>query len=51
MFNISLQTAHYGTNHVDRDTVIKGRDAHACWKQNRPIKYGDKAVITQSRIF
>ena len=30
IFNINLPTAHYGTNHVDRDTKIEGCDAHAC---------------------
>ena len=29
IFNINLPTAHYGTIHVDRDTKIKGCDAHA----------------------
>ena len=51
IFNINLPTAHYGTDHVDRDTKIKGFDAHACWKQNKTIYYGDKAVPMQSQIF
>ena len=48
IFNISLPTAHYGTNHVDKDTKVEGCDAHACWKQNKTINYVDKAVHTQS---
>ena len=30
IFNINLPIAHYGTNHVDRDTKIEGCDAYAC---------------------
>ena len=51
VFNINLPTAHYGTNHVDRDMKVEGCDAHACCKQNKTINYGDKAVHTQSCIF
>ena len=51
IFNINLPTAHYGTNHVDRATKIEGSDAHACWKQNQTINYGDNAVHLQSQIF
>ena len=50
-FIINLQAAHYDTNRFDRGTKIEGCDAHACWKQNETIDYGDKAVHTQSRIF
>ena len=50
-FNINLPTAHFITNHVDRDTKVEGCDAHACCKQNKTIFYCDKAVHTQSRIF
>ena len=50
-FNISLPAAHYNTNHVDRGTKIESCDAHTCWKQNKTINYGDKAVDTQSQIF
>ena len=48
-FNINLRAAHYNTNHVDRGTKIEGCDAHACWKQNKTINYGDKVLHTQSR--
>ena len=51
MFNINLPTARYGTNHVDMNTKIESCAAHACWKQNKTIYYGDNAVHTQSRIF
>ena len=51
MFNINLPIGHHGTNHVDGDTKIEACDAFACWKQNKTINYGDKAVHTQSRIF
>ena len=49
--NINLPTAHHDKNHIDRDTKVEGYDAHACWKQNKTINNGDKAVHTQSRIF
>ena len=32
-------------------TKIEGCNAHACWKQNQTINYGDKLVHTQSQIF
>ena len=50
-FNINLPAAQYDTNHVDRGTNIEGCDAYACWRQNKTINYGDKAVHMQSQIF
>ena len=50
-FNINLLAAHYDTNHAHRTQNIKGCDAHACWKQNKTINYGNKTVYTQLRIF
>ena len=44
IFNSNLPTAHYGTNHADRDTEVEGCDAHACCKQH-------KTLITATRQF
>ena len=52
MSNINLPAAHYDTNSDDRGTKIEGCDAHACWKQNKTINYGDKAAhIRHHRSF
>ena len=45
-FNINFPAAHYDTSHVDRDTQTEECDGQACWQQNKPLYYGDKAVHT-----